>query len=187
MQAFPQTTVTNLDFVTLYQTHALLVRTIVRRFHFTHATTEDLVQDIFFKVWRSLDKVYNHESIAAWLCVIARNHCLNEVKIQKKRSRHLVSVELIEECKWTNEVDGNQVVSKSEFEEFAVILQDLIASLRDESRREVARLFYVEQKSLRDICMQLNMKQNTALSHLRRFRLIATKTLQIFIEERAAE
>ncbi len=187
MQVTSQATFPAIDFVNFYETHVALVRAVVRKFRFTHVTVEDLVQDIFIKVWRSLDKLQNQESIAGWLRVIARNHCLNEVKSKKRESRHIVSLESIEDYKVHIEFQYADVINRVEFEEYSEILLYLIANHGEENRREVARLFYVEQKSLRDICLQLNIKQNTALSHLRRFRLIATKTLHKFMEDREAE
>lgn len=185
MQAFQQPSgisPASSSFVSIYEAHVLLVRSIVRNFRFEDATTEDLVQDIFIKAWRSMDKVENPAALCAWLRVIARNHCLNELKIRKKMQRHLVSVETLPDG-IENATQETLELELWELEEHIDFLKDLIENHGDSNRREVARLFYVEQKSIREICEQTGVKQNTVLSHLRRFRLIVTKAMQRFVDE----
>jgi RNA polymerase sigma-70 factor (ECF subfamily) len=65
-----------------------------------------------------------------------------------------------------------------QLEEHLAVLHDLILNHKDPIRRNVACLFYLEQRSIRDISLILNLKSNTVLSHLRRFRLIVTKAMQ---------
>jgi RNA polymerase sigma-70 factor (ECF subfamily) len=185
MQARAQTPWLPIDFTRFYQTHELYVRAIVRQFHFHDAAADDLVQDIFIKAWRGLDQLDNQAALSSWLKVIARHECLNEIRIQKKQ-RHLVSVECVpDEVEATPGHDLFEITLQ-QLEECLTVLQHLIQSHKDPLRREIACLFYVEQRSIKDICQQLNMKQNTVLSHLRRFRLIATKAMHRWMAEHAS-
>jgi RNA polymerase sigma-70 factor (ECF subfamily) len=182
MHALARERTTQLDFNRFYLNYEVLVRSIVRQFHFHDAAADDLVQDIFIKAWKGLDRLDNQAALTAWLKVIARHECLNEIKIRKKQ-RHLVSVECVPDE--VDEAPASEIFEMTLFqlEEHLAVLHDLILNHKDPLRRQVACLFYVEQRSIRDISVLLNMKSNTVLSHLRRFRLIVTKAMQRWMTE----
>lgn len=182
MHALARERTTRLDFNRFYLNYEVLVRSIVRQFHFHDAAADDLVQEIFIKAWKGLDRLDNQAALTAWLKVIARHECLNEIKIRKKQ-RHLVSVECV-----PDEVDAAPAseifeMTLCQLEEHLAVLHDLILNHKDPLRQKVACLFYVEQRSIRDISVLMNMKSNTVLSHLRRFRLIITKAMQRWMME----
>jgi RNA polymerase sigma-70 factor (ECF subfamily) len=173
-----------LDFSQFYQNHELLVRSIIRRFNFHDATADDLVQDIFIKAWRGLGQLTNQGALVSWLKVIARHECLNEMK-QQKKWKQLVSVECVpDEVEATASCDAFEITMR-QLEEHLEVLHQLIQQHKDPTRREIACLFYMEQRSIREISEQLQMKQNTVLSHLRRFRLIVSKAMQRWMHEQA--
>ncbi len=186
MHALDQTPCRQVNFNQFYQSHELLVRAIVRQFKFKDAAADDLVQDIFIKAWRGLEHLDNHAALTGWLKVIARNECINEIKIQKKH-RHLVSVEcVIEEV---NATPSHAIfeITFFQLEEHFLVLTDLIQNHKDPIRRQIACLFYMEQWTIKDICQHLQMKQNTVLSHLRRFRLIVTKAMHRWMAEHSSQ
>lgn len=177
MHALARERNTTLDFNRFYLNYEVLVRSIVRQFHFHDAAVDDLVQEIFIKAWKGLDRLDNQAALTAWLKVIARHECLNEIKIRKKQ-RHLVSVECVADE--VEQAPASEIFELTLFqlEEHLAVLHDLILNHKDPIRRNVACLFYLEQRSIRDISLILNLKSNTVLSHLRRFRLIVTKAMQ---------
>ena len=63
----------------------------VRRFVCSHDDTNDLVQDIFIKVWTALPLFRGDSQIFTWLYRIATNEVLNHLR--KQRFRALVSFE----------------------------------------------------------------------------------------------
>jgi RNA polymerase sigma-70 factor (ECF subfamily) len=182
MHALARERTTRLDFNRFYLNYEVLVRSIVRQFQFRDAAADDLVQDIFIKAWKGLDQLDNQAALTAWLKVIARHECLNEIKILKKQ-RHLVSVECVPDE--VEQAPACEIFEMTLFrlEEHLAVLHDLIQNHKDPIRRNVACLFYLEQRSIRDISLVLDMKTNTVLSHLRRFRLIVTKAMQRWMLE----
>ncbi len=173
-----------LDFSEFYQNYEMMVRATVRQFNFHDAAADDLVQDIFIKAWKGMERLDKREALTAWLKVIARHECLNEIKLQKKQ-RHLVSVETVaEELEATTSCEIFEITLR-QLEEHLAVLQDLIQNHKEPIRREIACLFYLEQRSIREISEHLCLKQNTVLSHLRRFRLIVTKAMQLWMLEHA--
>ena len=63
----------------------------VRRFVCSHDDTNDLLQDIFLKVWTALPSFRGDSQIFTWLYRIATNEVLNHLRRQKFRA--LVSFE----------------------------------------------------------------------------------------------
>ena len=58
----------------------------VRRFLCNHEDTDDLLQDIFLKVWNSLASFRGESSLYTWLYRIATNETLNHLRKERIRS-----------------------------------------------------------------------------------------------------
>ena len=63
----------------------------VRRFLCSHEDTNDLLQDIFIKIWTALPTFRGDAKLYTWLYRIATNEVLNHLR--KKRFKALVSLE----------------------------------------------------------------------------------------------
>ena len=73
------------------------------------------------------------------------------------------------------------------FEHSITLLRQLIQLHEGEPRATVARYFYLDQKSVKEISDALQLNQNTVLSHLRRFRLIVSQAMLQLAEEKGLE
>lgn len=60
---------------------------VCSRFIPDRALAEDVHQTCFVQAYQSLQRVLERESIAAWLMAIARNRCLDALKIHRRRRR----------------------------------------------------------------------------------------------------
>ena len=75
---------------------ALVVRYRRKVFHiaykFTgrHAETEDLMQEILLKVFRSLDKFNQDADFSTWLGSVSRNYCIDHYRASKREKEVLV-------------------------------------------------------------------------------------------------
>jgi RNA polymerase sigma-70 factor (ECF subfamily) len=61
--------------------------TVCTRFLTDRSLAEDVHQTCFVQAYQSLHRVVERESIAAWLMAIARNRCLDALKIHRRRGR----------------------------------------------------------------------------------------------------
>lgn len=183
MEAAPSQQHAELDFSWFYTSHEPFVRSIVRCFRFTDAAADDLVQDIFFKAWKGLKTLEQPAALSSWVKAIARNECATAIKQQKKIQNRIVPLDSVS-CNLESPPEHNIFeLSLSQFEEHLTVLNDILKSHENPVRREVATLFYVNNKSISDISQLLNMKPNTVLSHLRRFRLIAANAMHRWMKE----
>ncbi len=179
-----------LDFETLYRRHYSAVRAVVARFRFTDAAQDDLIQDIFIQAWQNLSSLKEPAAFSGWLMMIARNKCLNELRQTKKN----VAIARTDSISDPEDGGGAEVILVAEddyaslqFEHSLALLQQLIALHEGEPRATVAKMFYIEEKSVKDICEALFMNKNTVLSHLRRFRLIVGQAMMRLVEAQGLE
>lgn len=173
----------DLNFNRLYKTHGAMVRKVVRQFNFRDAAADDLVQDIFLLAWKKRSYLRDLEALSGWLKTIAYNQCVNQSRAQSRQRQRFVSLE----C-YDHEIESPESrtlfdVSLSQFEKHMDVLEDLIRCHKHEARREIAKLFYLEHKTIQEIVETLAMNQNTVLSHLRRFRLIVTQAMHQWMVE----
>ncbi len=179
-----------LDFQTLYKKHYQAVRAVVSRFKFQDATADDLIQDIFVQAWQNLSSLKEQAAFSGWLMTIARNRCLNEIR----KTKRTVSVSGTDAISEEDGAAGSEVILVADddfaslhFEQSITLLRQLIQMHEGEPRATVARYFYLEQMSVKEICDSLQMNQNTVLSHLRRFRLIVSQAMIQLAEEKGLE
>jgi len=62
----------------------------VRRMVFNHEDANDIVQDIFVKIWKNLDSFRKESQLYTWIYRIATNETLSFIK--KKKRKHLLSL-----------------------------------------------------------------------------------------------
>lgn len=72
-------------FETLVRRHSRAVYAHAARFFGDPSTSEDVTQEVFVKVYRSLDGFDGQSRFSTWLYRIARNTCLDEVRAGNRR------------------------------------------------------------------------------------------------------
>lgn len=184
----PSTAIGLESFDELYRNYYPGVSATVRKFKFTNAAADDIIQDVFVQAWQNLSSLKDSRAFGSWLMTIARNRCLNEIRKTKK------TVPVAATDSSSDESDGHELVliadddlASFHFEHSIHLLRELIKAHEGEPRATIAKLFYLEQLPVKDIATQLSIKQNTVLSHLRRFRLIVSKAMLQLVEEEGLE
>jgi RNA polymerase sigma-70 factor (ECF subfamily) len=119
------------------------------------AQAEEVTQDIFLKLWRSLPTYDGRASPGTWLYAIARNTCLSAARSDAYRKT--VPLDSF------NEPAAHSALSKDvELEQFVDRLPEM--------QREVITLFYLQEKSVHEVARILDLPEGTVKSHLHRAR-----------------
>jgi RNA polymerase sigma-70 factor (ECF subfamily) len=63
---------------------------IAYKFTGKHDEAEDLTQEIFLKVFKSLDKFHRDADFGTWLTSVARNYCIDRYRANKREKEVLV-------------------------------------------------------------------------------------------------
>ena len=168
----------------LYESYYKRVAATVRKFRLSSQLSDDIIQDTFIKAWQNLENLRDENALGGWLITSARNRCISEIRKEKK------TIAVTSADSNSDQENFGDVIIVAEdhhasfhFEHSIQLLGELIALHQGEPRATVAKLFYLEKLTIKQISQQLEMKSNTVLAHLRRFRLIVSKSLLRIIEE----
>jgi RNA polymerase sigma-70 factor, ECF subfamily len=125
------------------------------------ADAEDLVQDIFLKVYHGLDGYDPSRPFVSWIYAIARNHCINHAAKKKPALRRMPEIHDTEGAFAGSEnpesrlLDGEQTLA----------IDAALAQL-DEESREMAFLRYYEGLKTRQIASVFGIAEGTVKSRL---------------------
>lgn len=121
----------------------------VRRLVISHEDADDVVQDVFIKVWQSLDKFRGESGLYTWIYRIATNEALTFLK-RKKRKYLLPLVDVSRQLEETLEADVYYQGSEIEKQ-----IQKAILTL-PEKQRAVFHLRYYDEMKYEDMAKILD-------------------------------
>ncbi len=116
----------------------------IRKMVIDHDDADDLVQDVFVKVYRSIDKFREDAQLYTWIYRIATNECLTF--LNKKRKRFFLPIgdvegELNKKLDSSNHIDGDEIQMR---------LQRALLKLPDKQRM-VFNMKYFDDLKYEDI------------------------------------
>jgi len=131
-----------------------------------HTLTEDIIQDAFIKVSANGPRLRPDTNLAGWAKVVARNTTIDYLR-KLKNERKMLNTSYIS----VNEASVHEICVASEIEtkERNDLLRQAIDELKPEYRA-VLLLFYMERKSYREICKELQIFENVLSQRLFRAR-----------------
>lgn len=100
----------------------------IRKMVVDHDDADDLVQEVFVKIWKNISSFREDSSLFTWVYRIATNECLNFLRKKRKRffiPLHDVAGELSQKLESSTEIDGSEVEMK---------LQKALLTLPDKQR-----------------------------------------------------
>ena len=151
-------------FAAIYDAHSRLIYGLIVRMVRDSALAEDLLQEVFLKLWRSADALdESTASLAPWLVTVARHRVIDYFKSgHNHRSMNSTSLDLPEVSRHVS-VKG-----------YDAVFGDNVRSLRRAMRclefrhRQVLELAYVEGLSQTEIANFLQQPLGTVKSWIRR-------------------
>ena len=142
------------EFAELVSTYQRMVFSIAYHFLHDRAGAEDVAQEVFLKLHRTLSSLKSQAHISAWLCKVTSHRCIDYARSR----RRTISLEEIpepdSECK-----PGDPLM--------ASLLQRAVASLPPKARIVVV-LRYQEELEPAEIARVLGWRLNTVKSQLQR-------------------
>lgn len=123
------------------------------------AEAEDIVQDVFERIWLIRDKVLNSTFPRAYACRIAHNLAIDRERIKKRRQTFSVN----------DEITTNDITISAELSDIASITQQAIASLPEKQRLAI-HLRDVEGYEIEEIAEVLGCDNTSVRMNLSRAR-----------------
>lgn len=170
----------------LIDAHRDRVFNITYRMLGNRAEAEDVAQEVFISVFKTIESFREESKFSTWLYRVTVNHCKNRIKYLARRHDRDRD-ELDETSQATNgAVSGAPVRAAQPDKALASmqmekLLQQAIAEL-DEDQREVVILRDVEDLSIEEICEITSLPDGTVKSRLHRARLVLRKKMQRHVE-----
>jgi RNA polymerase sigma-70 factor (ECF subfamily) len=123
------------------------------------AEAEDIVQDVFERIWLIRDKVLNSTFPRAYACRIAHNLAIDRERIKQRRQTFSVN----------DEITTNDIAISAELSDIASITQQAIASLPEKQRLAI-HLRDVEGYEIEEIAEVLGCDNTSVRMNLSRAR-----------------
>jgi RNA polymerase sigma-70 factor (ECF subfamily) len=163
----------------LIEDHRDRVYNITFRMLGNRAEAEDVAQEVFITVFKTIDTFREEAKFSTWLYRVTVNHCKNRLKYLARRHDRDRD-EIDEGTHAANGAIGAQHPSPPdralEGAQMEQLLQQAIAKL-DEEQRLVVVLRDVEDLSIEEICEITGLPDGTVKSRLHRARLVLRKRL----------
>ncbi|MAU16884.1 MAG: RNA polymerase [Muricauda sp.] len=150
------------DFVDRYKD---LVFTLSIRMLGSREEAEEVSQDIFIKIYKSLPKFKGDSKISTWIYRIAYNSCLDRIKKMKK-TRIQTDLGHLEQIAYA---EMDTALDRMVREERQELISRCLAMLSAEDAG-ILTLFYFEEKNLQELEESTNLSVNTLKVRLFRAR-----------------
>jgi len=143
---------------------------------------EDVAQEVFITVFKTIDTFREESKFSTWLYRVTVNHCKNRIKYLARR--YDKSRDELDDSTDTDGVNGAVAAPPPrapdkalQGQQMELLLQQAIESL-DEDQRTVVVLRDVEDLSIEEICEITDLPDGTVKSRLHRARAELRKKLQ---------
>ena len=136
-----------------------------RLFHFSRSIlkieneVDDILQEVFVKIWLNRQKISNAETFNAYIFTITKNEVLNLIR------KNLRDQNFRDQLFLRSVAAEYQQQSQLEFEEVKAGIDKIVANL-PEKRQQVFLLSRTEGRSNKEIARQLNISEKTVEDHI---------------------
>src|SRR5688572_3699944 len=167
----------------LVDEHQGKVYNLIYRMLGNRAEAEDVAQEVFITVFKTIDSFREESKFSTWLYRVTVNHCKNRIKYLARRHDRDRD-ELDDDSQAAG--DGAPAMARSpdralEGAQLELLMQDAINTLDDEHRVLVV-LRDVEDLTIEEICEITGLPDGTVKSRLHRARLVLRKKMQRHVE-----
>jgi RNA polymerase sigma-70 factor, ECF subfamily len=152
-------------FEVLLQRYQVKVFRLVLSIVGNSSSAEEVTQDSFLKIWQALSGYDGRASLSTWIYTIARNTGISHLRAEFYRKT--LSLE-----------EAPEPFAKAEPVLSRIEIEGLLTSLPDE-QREVIVLFYLQERSIEEVAVMLDLPEGTVKSHLHRARKAMASKLEV--------
>jgi RNA polymerase sigma-70 factor (ECF subfamily) len=151
----------------IVRTYRRKVFNVAYKFVGRHDEAEDLTQDIFLKVFRSLDTFDRRANFQTWLISVSRNLCIDHYRSVRKE-RETISRE-IDSRELSPAADDPSPMAALEQRDRVALLRQALATL-PEGLRTAVMLRDIHELSYQEIAGRLRLPEGTVKSRINRGR-----------------
>lgn len=143
----------------------------IRRIVLCHDDANDVLQNVFIKVWKGIDDFQNRSKLSTWLYRIAVNEALDFLR----RQRNVASLDTVDNMSVADRLGADQYFDGDRAQ---ALLQEAIASLPD-VQRVVFNLRYYDELKYTEISQMLDTSEGALKASYH----IAVKKITAYMKE----
>ena len=122
---------------------------------------EDAIQELYFKLWKSKDKIVEYKNVEAFAMTMTKNYCYDRLKSKQASNLTLVHSNYLEK--------DTALDKKVEYQDSLSIVHQLIEKLPDQ-QKIIIQLRDIEEYDLEEIGKMVDMKPTAVRVALSRAR-----------------
>lgn len=152
-------------FQKLFNQYIGLVQFIATRFGIKGAEADDIIQEVFFRVYQEKDKLEKVESIKSWIATVTKNLIIdqkrkeqtitNKAEVLKDHDEHLIQQDL---------------KAQTEREMELLLVQDIVKEITRSTKDPSFEQFYSQGLTIKEIAALQNAPVSTITSKISRLR-----------------
>ena len=169
-------------FVALVDRYKDMVFTLSLKMLKDRQEAEEVSQDSFLKVYKSLDRYKGESKFSTWIYKVAFNTCLDRIK-KNKRLQALANISEIDKQETTPLINGLDLIEEKERKQ---LIQDCMQELEGEDGF-LLTLYYFEEQSLEEIAKIIGITSNNVKIRLYRSRKKLASLLKAHLEPEILE
>ena len=166
---------------TIVRTYWRKVFNVAYRFVGTYEEAEDLTQEIFLKVFRSLSTFDQRANFQTWLISVSRNYCIDRYR-SGRRDREIFARE-VNAADVQAEAPGPSPHARVELQDRVALLREALRGLSPPLRTAVL-LRDIHELSYQEIASQLGVAEGTVKSRINRGRAELAKQIEALRKEK---
>lgn len=143
----------------------------IRRIVLCHDDANDVLQNVFIKVWKGIDDFQNRSKLSTWLYRIAVNEALDFLR----RQRNVASLDIVDNMSVADQLEADRYFDGDRAQ---ALLQEAIASLPD-VQRVVFNLRYYDELKYTEISQMLDTSEGALKASYH----IAVKKITAYMKE----
>lgn len=143
----------------------------IRRIVLCHDDANDVLQNVFIKVWKGIDDFQNRSKLSTWLYRIAVNEALDFLR----RQRNVASLDIADNMSVADRLEADQYFDGDRVQ---ALLLEAIASLPD-VQRVVFNLRYYDELKYAEISQMLDTSEGALKASYH----IAVKKITAYMKE----
>jgi len=140
----------------LYDNYSTALFTIIHKVVNDYCTAQDVLQDVFVKIWARIDQYDNHKGrLYTWMMNIARNAAIDILRSKGEIMKHKI-------C----ELDADNCRNTTEKTIDAIGIKGLVLKLRPECKT-ILEMIYFRGYTIKDVSLSLDLPEGTVKTRLR--------------------
>ena len=146
-------------FANVYHLYAKKIYGVARSFYLGHDDAEEMVQEVFIKLWKNKGNIDPNLSLEAYLATITKNTTLKFLRSKSTRMYYLM------QSAERNVTMGNCVENTINYQELLSRLNEILDQVSPQ-RRKVFQMIRLEGMKVEEVAKKMKLSRRTIEHHL---------------------